>query len=180
LVVVAIDNAQEVAPAIVSLAVACAHDGRQVVVADLADGVLARRLGAKGPGVHPVTEAGVRLVTVVPDREDITPTGPFQTMANRASVNEALLAAYSSADVVFTLATLDPAFGGDHLATWATEAAAIVTAGRSSAERIHAAGEMVRLAGVRLASVVLIAAEKTDESLGATLTPEVSTPVKLN
>ena len=41
-------------------------------------------------------------------------------------------------------------------------------------------GEMIRLAGVRLDSVVLIGAEKTDESLGVTLTPEASTQVKLN
>ena len=55
LVVVAVDNAKDVAPAVVSLAVSCAHDGRQVVVADLADGALAGLLGAKGPGIHPVT-----------------------------------------------------------------------------------------------------------------------------
>ena len=180
LVVVAVDNAQDVAPVIVSLAVSCANDGKQVVVADLADGALARRLGAKGPGVHPVTAGGARMIAVVPDRNDITPTGPLQTPAQHAAASEALLAAYGSADLVFTLATLDPAFGGDHLATWATDAAAIVTAGRSSGERIHAVGEMIRLAGVRLDSVVLIAAEKTDESLGVTLTPEASTQVKLN
>ena len=180
LAVVAVENAQDVAPAVVSLAVSCANDGKQVVVADLANGALAHRLGAKGPGVHPVTADGARMIAVVPDRNDITPTGPLQTLAQHAAASEALLAACGSADLVFTLATLDPAFGGDHLATWATDAAAIVTAGRSSGERIHAVGEMIRLAGVRLDSVVLIAAEESDESLGLTLTPEVATQVKLN
>ena len=180
LVVVAVDNAQDVASAVVSLAVSCAQDGKQVVVADLADGAVARRLGAKGPGVHPVAAGGARMIAVVPDRGDIAPAGPHQTLAQHPAASEALLAAYGSADLVFTLATLDPAFGGDHLATWATDAVAIVTAGRSSGERIHAVGEMIRLAGVRLGSVVLIGAEKTDESLGVTLTPEASAQVKLN
>jgi hypothetical protein len=42
----------------------------------------------------------------------------------------------------------------------------MVTAGRSSWTKIHAAGEMVRLAGTRLVSAVLVGADKTDESLG--------------
>jgi capsular polysaccharide biosynthesis protein len=181
MVVVAVDNAQDVAPAVVSLAVSCAQDGRKVVFADLAGGALARRLGVKGPGIHPVTAGGESMVVAVPDRGDITPTGPLQTLPpQQAAASEALLAAYGSADLVFTLATLDPAFGGDHLATWATDAVAIVTSGRSSGERVHAVGEMIRLAGVRLDSVVLIEAEKTDESLGATLTPEASPQVRLN
>ena len=180
LVVVAVDNAQEVAPAVVSLAASCAHGGKQVVVIDLADGALARRLGAKGPGVHPVTAGGERMIAVVPDRDDITPAGPLQTLSQYAPPSEALVAACASADFLFTLATLDPAFGADHLATWATDAVAIVTAGRSSAERIHAVGEMMRLARTRLDSVVVTGAEKSDESLGITPTLEEAAQVRLN
>ena len=180
LVVVAVDNAHEVAPAVVSLAASCAHGGKQVVVADLADGALARLLGAKGPGVHPVTAGGERMIAVVPDRDDITPAGPLQTVLQDAPPGEALVAACASADFLFTLATLDPAFGGDHLATWATDAVAIVTAGRSSAERIHAVGEMMRLARTRLDSVVVTGAEKSDESLGMSPTQEESAQIRLN
>ena len=71
-----------------------------------------------------------------------------------------------SADLLLTLVTLDPALGGEHLATWATNAVVVVSAGQSSAERIHGVGEMIRLAGMRLDSVVLIGADKSDESLG--------------
>ncbi|HUK73238.1 MAG TPA: hypothetical protein VLW50_31570, partial [Streptosporangiaceae bacterium] len=46
----------------------------------------------------------------------------------------------------------------------------VVTAGRSSSTRIHAVGEMIRLAGTPLVSAVLVGADKTDESLGATPT----------
>ena len=180
LVVVAVDNAKDVAPAVVSLAVTSARGGRQVVVADLADGALAGLLGAKGPGIHPVTVGGERMTAVVPDRDDITPAGPLQTEAQRVAASEALVAACASADLLLTLATLDPAFGGDHLATWASDAVAVVTAGLSSGERIHAVGEMIRLAGTRLDSVVLIGADKSDESLGVTLNPAESTQIGLS
>jgi capsular polysaccharide biosynthesis protein len=180
LAVVAVDNAKDAAPAVVSLAVACARDGRQVVVADLAGGALADHLGAKGPGIHPVTVQGARLIAVVPDGDDITPTGPFPTRAQHAPASEALIAACASADLLITLAALDPASGGDHLATWATDAVAIVTAGQSSAVRVHAVGEMIRLAGTRLNSAVLIRADKRDESLGVTIAQEKYTQIKLN
>ncbi len=42
----------------------------------------------------------------------------------------------------------------------------VVTAGESSVEKVHSVGEMIRLAGTRLDSVVLIGADKSDESLG--------------
>jgi capsular polysaccharide biosynthesis protein len=180
LAVVAVDNAKDGAPAVVSLAVACARDGRQVVVADLAGGALADLLGARGPGIHPVTVDGARLIAVVPDRDDTTPTGPLPTRAQHAPASEALVAACASADLLITLATLDPAFGGDHLATWATDAVAMVTAGRSSAVRVHAVGEMIRLAGMRLNAAVLIEADKRDESLGMTFAQEKYTQLKLN
>jgi hypothetical protein len=41
-----------------------------------------------------------------------------------------------------------------------------VTAGRSAPATIHGVGELVRLAGLRLAFGVLIGADKTDESVG--------------
>ena len=46
----------------------------------------------------------------------------------------------------------------------------MVTTGRSTATRIHTVGEMIRLAGARLASVVVMDADKADESLGVTTT----------
>lgn len=75
------------------------------------------------------------------------------------------------ANLVLTLATLDVSFGGDHLATWATDAVAVITAGRSSWTTISAVGEMIRLSGTRLVSAVLIGADQSDESLGLTYTP---------
>ena len=172
LAVVAVDNAEAVAPAVLSLTASSAGQGKQVVVADLSNGsYVARRLGVKKPGVHSVRADGADFVVVTPERGEITLAGPIpSSQAELAHVSPELAAACASADLLLTLATLDPASGGDYLATWATDAVAVVTAGRSSSVRIHAVGEMIRLAGMRLGSVVLIGADKDDESLGLVYT----------
>jgi capsular polysaccharide biosynthesis protein len=172
LAVVAVDNAPLVAPIVVALAVSWAREGKKVVLADLADGVLAKCLGARTPGVTTVSVQGEQLAAVVPARDDIAPIGPAYRRTESLRPSEELLAACASADLLLTLTTLDPAFGGEHLVTWATDAVAMVSAGRSSAARIHAVGEMIKLAGTRLVSVVLLGADKDDESLGTSPRPD--------
>ena len=175
LAVVAAENAQVAALPLVSLAVSCAQEGRQVVVADLSAGAYAARLlGAGDPGVHAVSLDGAHLVVSVPDRDDVAPAGPVRGVSPQAEPapgDEALSAAYDSADVLLTLVSLDPLLGGEHLATWATDAVVVVTAGRSSWQGLHAVGEMIRLAGTRLVSAVLVGADDTDESLGTIRIP---------
>jgi capsular polysaccharide biosynthesis protein len=185
LAVVAVDNARVVAPAVVSFALSRAREGKQVVVADLSGGAMAGLLGAKDPGVKTVHVDGQRLIVAVPEGDDLLPAGPLQrqhrnsqgSQAQDAQGSQALLAACASADLLLVLATLDPALGADHLATWATDAVVVVTAGESSATRIHAVGDMLRFAGTRLKSAVLIGADKSDESLGAVNTPDQSVQV---
>ena len=179
LAVIAVDNAKEMVPAVVSLAVTWASQGKQVVLADLADSApAARQLGVKGPGVHTASARGVNLMVSVPGRDEPAPVGPLPTPSHPqfGHVNPDLAAVCASADFLLTLVTLDPVSGGDHLASWANEAIAVVTAGRSSATRIRAVGEMIRLAGTRLVSVVLLKADKSDESLGALAAMEQSAP----
>ena len=171
LAIVAVDDAQVVAQVVSSLAFSCAAEGKQVVVADLSsDAHLARLLRVSSPGIHDVSQNGANLVVIVPEAEDVAPAGPVPSGASPAvptQANAALVAACSAADVLITLATLDPAFGGDHLGTWTTNAVAVVTAGESSVEKVYSVREMLRLAGTRLDSVVLIGADKSDETLGA-------------
>jgi len=170
LAVVAVDDPQTVARAVVSLAVSCAAEEMQVVVADLSGGAyLARLLRVSDPGIHTVTQDGANFVVFMPEPEDFAPVGPVPTGASPAlpaQASAALLTAFSSADLLLTLAALDPAFGGDHLGTWATSAVAVVTAGASSGEKIYAVGEMIRLAGTRLDSAILLGVDKNDESMG--------------
>ena len=168
LAIVAVDNTEEVAPAVVQLASWNAKQGKKVIVADLAEGRhAARLLGVTSPGIHTASRAGVDVVVVVPERDDFALVGPIPGFRDQSlGTDPELAAACASADLLLTMATLDPASGGDYLSTWATDAAAVVTAGKSSSTRIRAVGEMIRLAGLRLASVVLTGADKDDESLG--------------
>jgi capsular polysaccharide biosynthesis protein len=170
LAVVALDDVPTVALAVAALARACAGAGRQVVVADLSSGApLARLLGVRSPGVHAVRDEGGRLLMAVPERDDVTPAGPLSSSGSPAvwaQPDAALVTACSSADVLLSLVTLDPALGADHLATWASAAVVAVTVGSSSVERVRSAGEMIRLAGTRLDSAILIGLDRSDQSLG--------------
>jgi hypothetical protein len=171
LAVVAVDDVRVVAQVVASLAFSCAAEGKQVVVADLSRGAhLARLLKVGDPGIHDVHQDGASLVVVIPEAEDVAPVGPVPSGASpavRAQANAALVAACSAADILLTLATLDPAFGGDHLGTWATDAVAVVTAGGSTVETVYSVREMLRLAGTRLDSAVLLGTDTSDESIGA-------------
>jgi hypothetical protein len=170
LAVVAVDDAHVAARAVASLAMSYASEGRQVVAADLSDGAhLARLLGVKGTGVHAVSREGTTILVTVPEPDDVGLVGPLRgstLSAMPAQADKALVEASNSADVLLTLASLNPALGSEYLATWATDAVGMVTAGQSSEERIRGVREMVRLAGTRLNSVVLVGADKRDQSLG--------------
>jgi capsular polysaccharide biosynthesis protein len=170
LAVVPVDDPEVAALSLVSLAVSSAQQGHKVVLADLANGApAAALLDSKAPGVRSVSAHDAHLILAVPDREDVGPDGPLGRApagAQRSDFTEAVGNACASADLLFTLVTLDPSLGGEHLATWATSAVAVVTAGRSSWAGIHAVGELIRLAGISLTSVVLVGADKADDSLG--------------
>jgi hypothetical protein len=181
-----VDNAREVAPSVVALAVSYAQEGKQVVLADLADGApAARLLQIKRPAagtvrVNAVRVHGVSMMVAVPGRDSAALAGPLP-LAGAAQPgmpglpgppgppSEPVAAVYASADVLITLVTLDPAAGPDHLPTWADSAVVTVTAGQSTGTRIHAVGEMIRLAGTPLVSTVVARTDKHDESLGAAI-----------
>jgi capsular polysaccharide biosynthesis protein len=187
LAVVPADRADAAALATVALALSCARQGKRVIVADLCPGTpTARLLGTAYPGVHSTKVQDAWLVVVVPEPGDVAATGPRRPASGPAHaapappvpVNAELAAAYSSADVLLTVAVLDPMLGGEHLATWADDAVVMVTAGESTWTRVQAVGEMVRLARLRLVSAVLIGADKTDETLGVIYTPTSDRAVK--
>jgi capsular polysaccharide biosynthesis protein len=173
LAVVSIDDVQACALATASLAVSVAAQGKHVLVADLTGtGVLAGLLGVKTTGTHEshFSEARQRIDVYLPDPD----RGPAQ--GNHLRLNEnnrstgsgdlALDASWDAAGLVLTLSTLTPTLGADHLATWASRAAVVVTAGRSTATKIHATGEMLRLAGMSIDTAVVLNADRTDEGVG--------------
>jgi capsular polysaccharide biosynthesis protein len=171
LAVVAVDNAQEIAPAVVLLAERCAEKGTRLVVADLVQGApVAKLLRARGAGVRKVGNEGVAMVVVTPEKNDLVPSGPLSPAVVSgpfsAAPAEDLISAARQADLLLTVAVLDPAVGAEHLGTWAEAAVAVFTAGKTRATRAYAVGEMLRLSGVREISGVVVGADKTDESLG--------------
>ena len=176
LAVVPADDLHVPALSLVSLALSCAREGQQVVVADLCSGApAARLLGAADPGVRVASVQDARVTVAVPERDDLVPVGPLghgSVPTERSSFTEAVAEVCASANLLLTLATVDPSLGGEHLATWATEAVVVVTAGRSSWEKIHGVAELIRLSGTRLVSAVLVGADKTDESTGLVPAPE--------
>ncbi len=168
LAVVPVGDPRIAALSVVSLAESCAQQGLKVVLADLCRGTpAARMLRAKAPGVREVNVFGVPVTVAVPDRDDLPPVGPLGRARPEDNAADPLAVACGSADLLLTLADLDPALGAEHLPGWATDAVVVVTVGRASSAKISVVGEMIRLAGVSLTSGVLVGADKTDESLGA-------------
>jgi capsular polysaccharide biosynthesis protein len=173
LAVVPVDDTKVAALAVVSSAVSWAHEDQRVILADLCGGSPAATLvGAKDPGVHTVSVDGAKITVAIPDSNEMAPVGPFRSSSFQATSTHAsqVDATRPSADILLTLVTLDPSAGAEHLATWAGDAVVVVTAGRSSWTKIQAVGEMIRLAGMRLVSAVLVGADKSDESLGVVAT----------
>ncbi len=180
LAIVALDEPRSGALSVASLALALAADGKRVMVADLAAGApAARLLGVRTPGVAVATSADRQLTVAVPPRADFARIGPVERARIGAdghspagfAVPDELAVAYGQADLLITLVTLDPALGTEYLPTWAVGAVVMLTAGESSGTKIHTAGEMIRLAGTRLISAILLDADKADESLGMRLSP---------
>lgn len=181
LAVVAVDNAHEIAPALVILAELCAEESTRLLVADLVPGApVAKSLGVGGAGVQKVRSGGASMVVVTPQQADLTPSGPLSSAvaagALAAAPSEALVAAAKNADLLVAIAELDPAVGGEHLSTWAEAAVAVFTAGKTRATRAYAVGEMLRLSGIRAISGIVVGADKTDQTLGSAPGPDAVPP----
>ena len=118
-------------------------------VATLSVQTLAARLTAQGHRVSIVNESGRPIAVTAPTVEVLG--------GNNVGTRD---------DIVLVLAVLDPAKGAEHLREWSADAVVFVTAGRSTAAKLDANAAMIRSAALHLHSVVLIGADRTDESLG--------------
>ncbi len=144
--------------------------GLDVFVLDLsATGDLAAA-HSSAPPAQETARDGRRPVVHRPDRVPSLVQGPGgQTTGARTELQsaEARDEAPEHADVVLALVDVDPAMGVEHLAAWVDDMVVLVTAGRSSAERLRTTGELIRSAGLRLRFAVLVGSDHLDESLGA-------------
>ena len=150
LVLVPADRPRIASISLAALALACARDGRRVVVADLCAGApAARLLGVKtGPGIYEVSVDRSRLTVVIPDRD-----GDLDDVCR-------------SADVVLGCVATGQGPGMGSLARWAGRAVVMVTAGRSSAVTFQAIIAMIGQSGMALHSVILLGADRADLSAG--------------
>lgn len=183
LAVVGVDNVDHTALIVASLATSFAEEGWRVLVADLSgDRALGVALGKKESGtyVSRPSDAFVRFTLYVPESEVYGVSDPQRVDAHHSPVDdEELDAAWADADVVLTLATLSPALGAEHLKPWSSRAVAVVTAGKSTATELRSVSELVRLAGLRLDSALVLRTDRTDVSVGVTnVTPTASEPTR--
>jgi capsular polysaccharide biosynthesis protein len=180
LALITVDNAHEIAPAVVILAELCAKEGRRLLVADLVRGApVAKLLGTTSAGTQKVQSAGAPLVVIIPPEADLMPSGPLRpAVAGRlaAAPTKAVVSAAKQADLLVTIAELDPAVGGEHLSTWAEAGVAVFTAGRTRAPQAYAVGEMLRLSGIHAISGIVVGSDKTDDSLGTAPVPDGAVP----
>ena len=148
LLVVAVDEVGVPAAAVARVAVRAVTEGKTVTVVDLTpDGLLVPAL--HGPGA--ATERCGQLSVLNPSIDQVTDQ-PWSRDA-------------TPPDLVLVLATVDPGRGAWHVA-WAGEGIVMVTAGRSSAQRVSAVAALMRAAGISITEGVLLDADDDDESLG--------------
>lgn len=108
-------------------------------------------------------------VVLRPDGVPHLATGPYGVPVGTVGLladDDPRRAVWEQTEVAVTMTPVEPAFGAEALATWGSRAAVLVTAGRSSAERLRSASELLRSAGVEIAFVVMVHSDRSDMTLG--------------
>jgi hypothetical protein len=128
-------------------------EGKRVVLVDMSDGrPLVPLLRAKRtPDSRQVVNFHGLWMTLI-----VAPEDPGEMMGEL----------FEEDDVVLVLATVSPALGADHIASWASTAALVVTAGKASDALMASTTQLLRQSGVVPVSAVLIAAGREDDSVG--------------
>lgn len=158
--VVALDDVRPAAAAVAALAGRLSNDHRHVVVVDATAGRrLAGAFGLGKPAVGQVRIGRSALVSVVSSPD------PWETDRDGGRW-EWMRDELAAADALLVVATVEPAYGAEHLRRWAGQATVTVTAGRCSAERLGVTAELLDAAGISVSSAVLFGAEASDESIG--------------
>ena len=70
------------------------------------------------------------------------------------------------ADVILTLATVDPALGAEHISTSVSDVVVMVRAGAASFVHLDTVGQLLRQALIGVRSAILIDSDRDDHSSG--------------
>jgi capsular polysaccharide biosynthesis protein len=158
LAVVSVEAPEPTALAVGALALALSSEGHRVVVVDAAaNRPLASILGLNSKPAAMETfqlpTAGGPPVSVL-----VAPEDPLQ-MAQKPPPDDA--------DALLILASLDAAFGAEHLAPWVRDAVMVLSSERTTVPRLEVSREMLHEAGISLRSVILMDSDPQDDSSGA-------------
>ncbi len=157
-----IGNADEVRFSVVEAAVRLASDGSRVALIDLShEGCLKGKVLSPNPPEGLVVLRPLGSPELARDATDLKIAGQWEDEDEDSS--ESLVGGF---DVTLILADLDPLVGADYLSTWTERVFLMVTAGRTSVERLRSVADLVRVAGLTVRGAALIAADPTDESSG--------------
>jgi len=158
LAVVAVGTPEPTALAVGGLALALSSEGHRVVVVDAAD----KRPLASILGLTTKPEAMETFELPAsggpPVRVLVAPEDPL-AMAQKPPPDDA--------DALLVLASLDAAFGTEHLAPWVTDAVMVLSSRRTTLTRMEVSREMLHEAGISLRSVILLDSDPQDDSSGA-------------
>jgi capsular polysaccharide biosynthesis protein len=158
LAVVAVGSPEPAALGVGALAFALSSEGHRVAVVDAAD----HRPLASILCLTTKPEAMETVVVPVGDGPPVTvlvaPEDPMQ-MAQKPPPDDA--------DALLVLASLDAAFGAEHLAPWVKDAVLILSSRRTSLIQLEVSREMLREAGISLRSVILLDSDPSDHSSGS-------------
>jgi capsular polysaccharide biosynthesis protein len=165
----AIVSVESLEPSALSLAILAGRlavfEGKRVMVTDMSPGrILGGLLGVSKPETRIVFVKGawVPVLVSVPPEDDPTVEMPPPELDADALPGQQ----WSSPHVVLVLATVDPATGAGHLTQMADEAIVVATAGRSNATEIRSTSELIRSAGVKVRSAILVGTDRNDDTLG--------------
>jgi hypothetical protein len=158
--VAGIDNSDELGSAVARAAAHLADRGGDATVLDVTEqgSHQLRRAASEGSSSAISVLRPRGLPALARDAADLLPIGQWDEGPETPGAR--------LGDVTLVLADLDPAVGADHLATWADRIIVVVTAGRTSVEKIRAVGDMVRAAGLDLRFAVVLHTERSDDSSG--------------
>lgn len=158
-----IDNSEDIALGVVLAAAELQRRGRVVRVVDMTEEglteVVLEAVRGNGNDLQLAISRPKTPPSLARDVSDIMTYGP--ETRDIPSLTET--------DVFLTVADIDPSVGAYHLSAWANRVVMAVTAGRSSAERVRTAAELVRSAGLELYGGIMIGSDRRDVSSGAPL-----------
>jgi capsular polysaccharide biosynthesis protein len=165
LAVVCLGNSAEMRFGVVAAAAALQNHGRPTTIVDLT------QAGRVASAVARSADATMEWTPEVFRPRVIPSLTKDPSYIDSADWEDVALAKGRSG-VTLILADLDPGVGVDHLTAWTDCAIVAVTGGKSSAELVRTAGDLVRSVGLHLRGAVLLRAVNDDVSSGMTTSTE--------